>query len=629
MILAIMIAVLFASKTKLLFETDKAFSGLMTGILTAITLNMVSTYFMNLWDNSLMNEGILLWLGRLYMFSIVGVSYLTLNYTGTAIADAEGVNLAVKIVYCIPLLLSVLAAPFLGIRIEKNEESLFFYGGYIIFAFLMLMLYLLVGIVLVIRYRKRLEKGYYKSILTFTLLILAAAFFALMAPGQNMLSFVMALALLFVFLEMENPDDYVDFASRALNDYAFQKWGQGLFKNRSDSFFFIISVQDSDYLKKRMGVLEFQSMLSEITQQIQKLHAGRLFRLDSGEFVLVSKAVAREERLFHELLEIIHEISDRYTGFSPESVKYGLIRSVKSYPDMPSFSQNLRFFLKYLHTLSGDVLHVLDEDILDVKNEEDFIVLSLKQAILNNEIMVYYQPIYSTAKQRFTTAEALIRIRDLNGKFMSPELFIPIAEQRGYILALGHSVFENVCRFIREQDLEKKDFQYIEINLSTVQCMQKGLAGELVSIMKEYSISPGFINLEITETAAIHSKNIFIKNMQRLIQLGVSFSLDDYGSGYSNLDYVVQMPFHLVKLDKLLVWDSFEKRKTKILLETSVEMFKNMHIRLVAEGVETMEQALYLEGIGVDFLQGYYFSKPVCEEEFIKIVENNTRTKLG
>ena len=211
---------------------------------------------------------------------------------------------------------------------------------------------------------------------------------------------------------------------------------------------------------------------------------------------------------------------------------------------------------------------------------------------------------------------------------MSPEVFIPIAEQRGYILTLGRAVFTNVCRFIREQNLEKSGFEYIEINLSTVQCMQERLSTVLVSIMKEYSISPAFINLEITETAAIQSEKTLMRNMQRLIQLGVAFSLDDYGSGYSNLDYVIRMPFNLVKLDKLLLWSSFENEKTKVLLETSGEMCKKMHLKIVAEGVETKEQALYLEDRGVQYLQGYYFSKPVPEDAFIQIVANNTRRNL-
>lgn len=628
MVLTIMIAVLFCAKTKLLFDTDRAFSYLMTSILAAILANMISVYLMALWDNQLMSERLTLWSGRIYLLCMVCVAFFALNYAKVAIVGRKKKNRTAVMANVSFLLLFFLAGFFLHIQIGKKDEILYFYGGYVRLAYGMLMLYLLLCILLVLKYRKHIERRYFISVITFTLMILITVVLVLVFSRVEFLSFAMALALLFMFLEMENPDDYVDSDSGALNEHAFRKWGQRLFQNKPGMRLLIISIPEADYIKKKLGVSDFNNLFAEIAQQTQKLHIGKVFRLDSGEFVCVVKAVEKEEALFPAVSAIIHGLSERYAGISPESVRYGMIPSLENYADMESFLQDFRFYLKHLCTLSGDVLHILDEYVLDEKNEEDFVVLSLKQAILNDEIMVYYQPIYATAKQRFTTAEALIRIKDLNGKFMSPELFIPIAERRGYILTLGHAVFEKVCRFIKEQSLEERGFSYIEINLSTVQCMQKGLASELVSIMKEYSISPGFINLEITETAAIKSEKILMKNMQRLLQLGVSFSLDDYGSGYSNLDYVVRMPFYLVKLDKLLVWDSFKKEKTRVLLETSVEMLKHMQIKIVAEGVETMEQAVYLENIGVDYLQGYYFSKPICEEEFIKIVDNNTRIKL-
>lgn len=631
LVLAIMIAILFASKTKLLFDTDRAFFYLLMNILCALTLDIIAVNAMALYENTMMSRAVVQISCKLFLIALVSVGYLIIKYTQIVINREQRQSAFLSHINKIPLYIVIAAAFFLDIEIKTADKTGEFYcaGTYAILAYVVLIVYLSLCTIIILQNRRSMEKRYFVSALTFALLILGSVIFTLCRPELKTVAFTMALGLLSMYFEMENPDDYVDQMSSALNNYAFQKWGERLRANNEKVKIFILLISESDYIKKKMGVIDYSGMLTELTQRITKLHMGKVFRLDSGEFVYVVKASEEENTVYLALSEIISHISEEYTAMHEDYVKYGLIPSLEGYTDMMSLYQDMRFFLKHLQTLSCDRMHIMDEEALLVKNEEDFIILSLKQAIADNQILVYYQPIYSTAKQRFTTAEALIRVKDLNGNFMSPEVFIPIAEQRGYILTLGHAVFESVCRFIREQNLEKRGFDYVEINLSTVQCMQQGLASELVSIMKEYSISPGFINLEITETAAIQSENTLMRNMQRLIQLGVSFSLDDYGSGYSNLDYVIRMPFHLVKLDKLLVWSSFENAKTKVLLETSVEMFKKMYLKIVAEGVETQAQALYLEDIGVDYLQGYFFSKPVPEKEFVQIIENNTRRNLS
>lgn len=631
LVLTIMITILFASKTKLLFDTDRAFSYLLMNILCALTLDVIAVNAMALYENAMIGKNIAQVLCKLFLISIVSVGYLTMKYTEIAIGREQGTRAFWGHANIIPLFVFAAAALFFDVRVKTLEHTgeLYCSGSYTVLAYVVLIVYLALCVIIILRNRRCMERRYFVSAITFALLILGAAILTLCWPALKNVSFTMALGLLSMYLEMENPDSYVEKVSSALNNYAFQRWGEKLLSNHEAVKAFVIWISGLDVIKKKVGVMEYSEMLTELTQQIIKLHIGKVFRLDSGEFVFVVKASEDEDSVYRELKAIVEHVAQKYVVLNADYVKYGLIPSLDGYEDMMTLYQELRFFLTHLQSLSGDVLHIMNEEALNVKNEEDFTMLSLKKAIADEQILVYYQPIYSTARQRFTTAEALIRIKDLNGRFMSPEVFIPIAEQRGYILTLGHAVFESVCRFVREQNLEQRGFDYVEINLSTVQCMQQGLASELVSIMKKYSISPGFINLEITETAAIQSENTLMKNMQRLIQLGVSFSLDDYGSGYSNLDYVIRMPFHLVKLDKLLVWSSFENQKTKVLLETSVEMFRKMHLKIVAEGVETQAQALYLEDIGVDYLQGYFFSKPVPEEAFVQIVANNTRRNLN
>ena len=207
--------------------------------------------------------------------------------------------------------------------------------------------------------------------------------------------------------------------------------------------------------------------------------------------------------------------------------------------------------------------------------------------------------------------------------FVSPEEFIPIAEKEHLILQLEELILRKICSFIRAANLQELGVNYMEINLSGNQCVQADLAEQLQSLINEYNISPEFINFEVTETATIDNGDCLIRNMQELQSHGSTFALDDYGSGASNLKYLVEYPFEIVKLDKSIVWTHFgaTNSKTKAVLPLSVHMLREMKVRIVAEGVENAEQKEELERMGVQYLQGYYFSKPISEDEYIQFLK--------
>jgi EAL domain-containing protein (putative c-di-GMP-specific phosphodiesterase class I) len=233
---------------------------------------------------------------------------------------------------------------------------------------------------------------------------------------------------------------------------------------------------------------------------------------------------------------------------------------------------------------------------------------------------MYYQPIYNISEGKFSSMEALVRIKDENGKLIMPGDFIEYAEKNGMILTLGEMVFRKVCEFVRQSKIEDYGIEYIEVNLSVVQCMQDDLAKDFKNIMAEYGIPPHRINLEITETAAINTRYTLEKNMDDLIAYGTSFSLDDYGSGYSNLTYMVGMPLKIIKIDRsiTIAYDSSEK--ARVATEYTVDMVHRLGMEIVVEGIETEEQYLNFKKLGVEYIQGYYFSKPLPKERVLNYV---------
>jgi EAL domain-containing protein (putative c-di-GMP-specific phosphodiesterase class I) len=139
--------------------------------------------------------------------------------------------------------------------------------------------------------------------------------------------------------------------------------------------------------------------------------------------------------------------------------------------------------------------------------------------------------------------------------------------------------------------------------------------------MEKYGVKPSMINLEVTESATIRTRNVFMQNMERLISYGVSFSLDDFGNGESNLNYIVEMPLEIVKFDRDMTRAYFEKSKGKLVMETATRMILDMGLKIVSEGVETKEQLEVMKQLGVQYIQGYYFSKPLPLNEFVKFVK--------
>ncbi|MBR5316422.1 MAG: EAL domain-containing protein, partial [Lachnospiraceae bacterium] len=279
-------------------------------------------------------------------------------------------------------------------------------------------------------------------------------------------------------------------------------------------------------------------------------------------------------------------------------------------------------YVRYNKEYDNEEMVMIDEDIIKETYREDDVERMILESIEEKRVEVFYQPIYSTVSKNFESAEALVRIRRKDGGLVMPGEFIEVAERRGSILQLGAAVFEGVCRFIEENDLEKLGLHYIEVNLSAVQCGYKNLARDLMDTMKNHGVNPKYINLEITESASIINEKAFLDNLYALKRFGVTFSLDDFGTGQSNLNYIVTMPVDIVKFDRGMTLSYFNNAKAKYVMDAAMMMIKGMDLKIVSEGIENEEQLKIMEALGIQYIQGYYFSKPLPETKFIEFIDD-------
>ena len=248
------------------------------------------------------------------------------------------------------------------------------------------------------------------------------------------------------------------------------------------------------------------------------------------------------------------------------------------------------------------------EDITQIKRAVEY-------AVENDSVEMFLQPLMDTKNYKLVGAEALARIRGEDGKLIPPGLFIPVAEKNGRINSMGEQMLERACEFIHNHDLEKMGISWINVNLSPVQFLRPDLNMRFSKILEKYQVEADKIHLEITEESMIDYA-LLQQQILTMRKSGFQFVLDDYGSGYSNINRLKKCPFINVKLDMEIVRDYF-KEPDKI-LPTMVQAFKQMNFTVTAEGVETLEMVEAMKNIGCDFLQGYYFSKPLPVEEFAK-----------
>ncbi len=252
--------------------------------------------------------------------------------------------------------------------------------------------------------------------------------------------------------------------------------------------------------------------------------------------------------------------------------------------------------------------------------------LKMREAIDCEQFSLNYQPLYHINKDKIFGFEALIRWKD-NGITISPLDFIPIAEETKLIIPLGYYIFKEVCKFIKNiRNLGYYDIK-VAVNVSVIQLTEKGFSDNVLTILEKENIPYECIEIEITESKLMESYDFCKHNIEKLTKKGIEFAIDDFGTGYSSLNYLKKLPLSIIKIDKSFIDDLLEA-KSRSFAEAIIVLSHTINLKVIAEGVEKKEQFEVLKGLKCDIIQGYYISKPLKEEEAIKMLMKNKGTAL-
>ncbi|MCO5835143.1 EAL domain-containing protein [Clostridioides difficile] len=263
---------------------------------------------------------------------------------------------------------------------------------------------------------------------------------------------------------------------------------------------------------------------------------------------------------------------------------------------------------------------IYNEDVRNKLSEESMILDDIKIELVKNQFEVYYQPKFSLVTGEMIGSEALIRWNHPEHGFISPAVFIPIAEKSKLILKIGRFVFERVCNDLYEWKKQGKKIVPVSVNLSRVELYQPDIVKFINKTIKMYNLSSDFIEIEITETVAINELNILKNVLNELRTYGFSISMDDFGTGYSSISCLRDMPIDILKLDKSFLGGIEHDERSRNIAKSIVSLAKSLDLVVIIEGVESKEQAELMKQFGCDLVQGFYFARPMPAKNFLDLL---------
>lgn len=477
--------------------------------------------------------------------------------------------------------------------------------------------YLVVGICCAIivgcyiKHRKSVSDSVRRIMVMSPLFVLFLVPFQMAYPDQLLNGIIAAIVCLIIFLNFQSVSVEVDSLTNLGN--RSKCIAELYLRSRSNQPYQIILVALRNFtqINHIYGHRSGDSALFHIAKELNGLFSeAHVYRFNSVEFLILLPACAS---FVHDLrLKDVQECMDRRWPAGNDMAKISYCIAELSDRESRYNVEDIVERLDYEVTFAKaeDLVLVRYDDEVDARfRREQALELYMRSAIDKQAFEVWYQPIYYCRSGKFESCEALVRLRDENGKLISPSEFIPIAEENGMIDSITDFVLDRTCRLLAESDgFGPKS---ISVNLTVRQILQYDLVERISKLIDTYGIDPSSLKLEVTERILSENEDLVGAVMLDLEKIGVHFLLDDFGTGYSNFSTILNYSFECIKIDRSLVKNLPASKPKHLLADALTPFFHDAGQKVLVEGIETVEQLDAVLESGVDRIQGYYFAKPM------------------
>jgi EAL domain-containing protein (putative c-di-GMP-specific phosphodiesterase class I) len=523
------------------------------------------------------------------------------------------------------VLLCFLLNPFFNWVFYYDSAGMYTHGPAFYVLYAVDLLYLVLSTVYLFKYGRGLT--YSKKLMGFFFIFSSIVAEAVQAfiPDILISCFIETIVMMGILLVMDNWEEISDFTTGCYNKRAFIEDNRNYFINRSSYSMATVDITNYENANLKLGIDRMTGIMALVGEFLRNIRKEiTVYYLDKGYFVLLSTHMDNIE-------DAIRQAEERFSNEWVEKTVSCKLDTVISTIKVPEEINNLEHLLLVIDNVRENYSESSNDNgyqnkgkittLIERFNRQSAVEDALYKAILDNGFEVYYQPIWDTEAKAVSTAEALLRLKDPDLGFIPPDEFIPIAEKKGRIIEIGKIVLRNVLDMMNNSEILQHGFKCMEVNLSMIQCMNSTAIKDLLEMIEKSGIDTSHINFEITESQMSMDSKALRKSINSIKKAGCGFSMDDYGTGYSNLSYFFDIPFDLVKIDRSIMWKSREVRNAYVILDNTIRMAHELGIKVVTEGVETPEQMAMLEEMNCDYLQGFYFSTPVPSDEFIAFVK--------
>lgn len=489
--------------------------------------------------------------------------------------------------------------------------------------YLLMLIQLGLAILCFLRHRASVTPATVQAFRVLPLLLFLLAALQLRCPWLTLNGTMMAFTNLLLFICLQSRRSQLDSLTglgtrnRLYHELSLLLAGQQHFQ------LVLVSLRRFSGVNQRLGHRTGDLLLTQTGRTLEGLFPqGRCFRFGNVDFVVLLPYLAPHQA--SSCLSTIREQFDQPQMWQTQPVRLHarfaqLVCTGQEGWDLPRAWEYVECAAKLTHNpdqpqviFNHQVTQWLDEH----KRLEDLVRLSIAQ----KRFAVWYQPIFDCAKGRFTSAEALLRLNDLEGRPVSPGRFIPLAEETGLIDALGWIVLEETCRLLSRGTVP--GLETVSVNFSMEQLAQEDLPRRVLDMLDRYQVAPSRLKIEITERVLSQDMERTAQVMRELAAQGVRFYLDDFGTGWSNLSCMRDLPFQCIKLDHSLLSRYPADPKALRLIHGAATLIHEMGTQVLVEGVESPDQADALHTEGVDWLQGFLLARPMPAHRLPAVFEH-------
>lgn len=591
-------------------------ANLMFDIITAFTVEYQFT--IPFWINWISNTGFFLIQNALPLIALLYVMALagTLKNTNSKILTAMAIPGALT------LITLLFVNPFTGIFFYMDPTLGYLHGGLFNIQLFVCGFYMILILLYATRHRSELRKVQYWTIFIFVFLVMIALIVQAYYPPLLIHGVALALGVTIMYFTLQNPKDMKDIMTNVMNCRAMLLYLKDLVNSHRVFSIISVDIRDMININRSFGLNISNQILTDIGSFLScSSDEIWVFRMSDTRFA----AITCNRKAYDRQIENIIGRSDKPWVIGETEIMLSM--TVCCICDIDSRRYGVDEIVNIMEIAMSDndqskgtanIITVNEVMLKEIKRKM-CIEAYFQKALENDEYFeIYYQPMYSLKEKKYVGCEALLRFNHPYLGLLMPSEFIPIAEKNSLTLKMDESVTRIVCDFIQKYDPKNTlGLDYICVNLSSAEFLSNVIPESLTSVLSSFKADPGFIIFEITETVANASHYNVNACMKEYREKKYRFALDDFGTGYANISQVVNLPFNMVKIDRSLLMGK------KVIIDNVLNMFTQLDLLTVIEGVETEEHIKMLDNVNADLMQGFYYARPMPVKEFVEFIKKH------